>query len=237
MRSRATLERVVPSELDSSDAASAEIYRLHTERYEFALKFVHSGRVLDCACGAGYGSEMLAKAGDGTQLVVGVDIDPLAIEHARANHGGDRIEFVCADAIRFESEAFDTIVSFETIEHVPDPHPMLDNFTRLLKPGGILIASVPVTPSSDVNLFHLHDFTESSFRRMFERRGYTFLDSFLQRQPYQPFKTVAGNAGRDGMRQNLFGFYLTHPRAAAKRLYSTAVDGFCNKYLACAWRR
>ena len=180
---------------------------------------------------------MLARAGEGTQFVIGVDIDPAAIQDAKAKHGGDRVEFVCADAISFESEPFDTIVSFETIEHVPDPEPMIDNFTRLLKPGGTLIASVPVTPSADVNLFHLHDFTETTFRRMFEKRGYTFLDSFLQRQPYHPFKTVAGKAGREGMRQNLLGYYLTHPKAAAKRFYSTAIDGFCNKYLACAWRR
>jgi SAM-dependent methyltransferase len=237
MGSRATLERVVPSELDSSDIATAEIYRLHIQRYEFASKFVHSGRVLDCACGAGYGSEMVAGAGDRTQLVIGVDIDPAAVEHAKANHGADRVEFLCADAIDFQSEQFDTIISFETIEHVPDPESVIDNFTRLLKPGGTLIASVPITPSADVNLFHLRDFTEASFRRMFEKRGYTFVESFLQRQPYRPFKIVAEKGGREGMRQNLISYYLTHPRAAAKRFYSTAVDGFCNKYLACAWRR
>jgi len=233
-----TLERLIPAELDSSDVTGAETYRLHAERYQFAAKFVRDGRVLDCACGVGYGSEILAQASTGTQAVTGVDIDPAAIEYAKRNYAAERIEFHCADGIRFDSAPFNTIVSFETIEHVPDPEALIDNFTRLLAPGGTLIASVPVTPSVDVNPFHQHDFTQTSFRRMFEKRGFSLVDSLLQRQPYQPLRMMAGKETRlNDMRQNLLGYYLTHPTAAAKRFYSTVLDGFCNKYLVAAWRR
>jgi hypothetical protein len=49
---------------------------------------------------------------------------------------------------------------------------------------------------------------------------------------------MAGKETRlNDMRQNLLGYYLTHPTAAAKRFYSTVLDGFCNKYLVAAWRR
>ena len=236
--SATTLERLVPAYLDRSDVTGQETYRLHIERYDFAAKFIESGRVLDCACGVGYGSERLAAAGSGRQLVIGVDLDPGAIDYAKAHYQSDQVEFVCADGSRFDSEPFDTIVSFETIEHVPDPETLIDNLTRLLKPGGCLIASVPVTPSVDVNPFHLHDFTKASFRRMFEKRGFTELTSFLQRQPYQPLKMISGKEVRlNDMRKGLLGYYSTHPSAAFKRAYSTVVDGFCNKYLACAWRR
>lgn len=235
--SASTLERLIPAELDLSDVTGEETYRLHVERYDFAAKFVVSGRVLDCACGVGYGSERLASVGTGTQRVTGVDLDGSAIGYANAHYRSDRVEFICADGAKFDSEPFDTIVSFETIEHVLDPESLIDNFTRLLKPGGTLIASVPVTPSVDVNPFHLHDFTQASFRRMFERRGFRELDSFLQRQPYQPLKMMAGKEVRlNDMRKGLLGYYATHPTAALKRAYSTVVDGFCNKYLACAWR-
>lgn len=232
------IERLVPSEINHSNVADVEQYRLHVERYDFAAKFVFSGRILDCACGVGYGAEILAQAGDQTQSVTGVDIDAAAIDYARANYGSDRLEFIRADGTNFDSEPFDTIVSFETIEHVPDPGALVENLTRLLKPTGTIIASVPVTPSVDVNPFHLHDFTEASFRRMFENWGFSLVDSLLQRQRYEPFKRMATKSSdQNGMRQNLLGYYLTHPSAAAKRLYSTAVDGFCNKYLTCAWRR
>lgn len=235
---QSTLERLIPAELDRSDVTGEETYRLHVERYEFAARFVNGGRVLDCACGVGYGSEILSSAGRAPQLVTGVDIDADAIEYAKSHYEGERVRFVHSDGTRFTADPFDTIVSFETIEHVPDPEALIDNFTRLLKPGGTLIASVPVTPSVDVNPYHLHDFTPSSFRRMFERRGFREIDCTLQRQPYQPLKMLAGQETRlSDMRQNLVGYYATHPMAALKRAYSTAVDGFCNKYLACAWRR
>ena len=236
--SASSLERLIPAELDPTDVTGAETYRLHLERYEFAARFVSGGRVLDCACGVGYGSDLLSKAGSAEQVVMGVDIDPAAVAYADANYRAERVSFTCADGTQFAAEPFDTIVSFETIEHVPDPEALIDNVARLLKPGGKLIASVPVTPSVDVNPYHLHDFTQASFRRMFEKRGFTEVDSFLQRQPFSPFTIMAGKEVRlEDMRKNLVGYYAAHPYAAWKRACSTLVDGFCNKYLACAFTR
>lgn len=233
-----TLERLVPDALHPDDATGQETYQLHLQRYDFAAKFITAGRVLDCACGVGYGSHRLIAAGDPAMKVTGVDIEESAVAYARANFVHPRLDYLCADGTTFDAEPFDAIVSFETIEHVPDHEALLDNFVRLLAPGGLLIASVPVTPSVDVNPFHLHDFTASSFRRMFVRRGFTEVASLPQRQPYQPLKMLAGKETRlSDMRQNLIGYYATHPAAALKRLYSTAADGFCNKYLTCVWRR
>ena len=238
LASASTLERLVPEALDPNDVTGQETYQLHLERYDFAAGFLEGGRVLDCACGVGYGSQRLLAGGPGTQQVTGVDIDGSAVAYAQAHFVDPRLAYVCADGAAFEAEPFDAIVSFETIEHVPDPEALLDNFVRLLKPGGLLIASVPVTPSVDVNPFHLHDFTASSFRRMFARRGLAEVDCLLQLQPYQPLRMLAGKETRlSDMRQNLVGYYAGHPKAALKRLYSTAVDGFCNKYLTCVWRR
>jgi SAM-dependent methyltransferase len=238
LASTSTLERLVPSALDPEDATGQETYQLHLQRYDFASRFVTSGRVLDCACGVGYGSHRLLDAGERSHRVTGVDIDQSAIAYARANFSDPRLDYVCADASQFDAEPFDVIVSFETIEHVADPTALIANFVRLLAPGGLLIASVPVTPSVDVNPFHLHDFTPSSFRRMFLRHGLTEVDSLLQRQPYQPLKMLAGKETRlSDMRKNLVGYYAVHPKAALKRLYSTATDGYCNKYLTCVWRR
>ena len=236
--STSTLERLVPAALDPNDVTGQETYQLHLERYDFAARFITGGRVLDCACGVGYGSHRLLGGEAGTQLVTGVDIDASAVAYAKDHFVDPRLDYRCADGATFDAAPFDAIVSFETIEHVPDPDAIIDNFVRLLAPGGLLIASVPVTPSVDVNPFHLHDFTPASFRRMFSARGLTEVDCLLQRQPYQPLKMLAGKETRlSDMRQNLVGFYASHPKAALKRLYSTAVDGFCNKYLTCVWRR
>lgn len=234
----ATIERLIPAHLDDSDATGLETYQLHIERYDFAARFVGDGPVLDCACGVGYGSERLLRCGSGSQPVTGVDVDPSAIAYAETHYRDPRVTFICADGSTFSGGPFATIVSLETIEHVPDPEALIDNFARLLRPGGTLVASVPVTPSVDVNPYHLHDFTPSSYRRMFQKRGFTEIESLKQRQPYQPLKMLAGKETRlSDMRTNLLGYYARHPAAAVARLRSTVVDGFCNKYLTSAWTR
>lgn len=234
--SAVSIERLVPSELSVSDDTGAETLRIHMERYQFASRFARQGRVLDCACGVGYGTHFLAAEGDAELL--GVDIDQAAINYAQANYVADQVRFLCGDAATLTEGPFDTIVSLETIEHVPDPDKLIDNFGRLLKPGGTLVASVPVTPSTDVNPYHLHDFTSRSFRKLFTGRGFREVDHLAQRQPYNPLRIATGNEERlSDMRQNLIGYYLRNPSAALMRLRTTVMDGFCNKYLTCAWTR
>jgi ubiquinone/menaquinone biosynthesis C-methylase UbiE len=114
-------------------------------RYDFALQHItKTDIVLDCACGIGEGTSMIAAQ---CAKVSGVDIDSHFIEYCRATYSG--IDFLCHDIIRrlpFEDEHFSTIVSLETLEHLPSidmVHSALKNFHRVLKSGGTLITSVP----------------------------------------------------------------------------------------------
>ena len=77
-----SLERLVPDDLDRNDATGTETLDLHLARYRFAQRFVAGGRVLDCACGVGYGSALLAQAEQSPAEVLGVDIDPAAVGYA-----------------------------------------------------------------------------------------------------------------------------------------------------------
>ena len=234
-----SLERIVPEALDADDATGQETYALHLARYRFAAGFVGSGRVLDCACGVGYGSAVLAAAPVRPASVLGVDIDERAAAHAAERYASERLRFQSGDgcALR-DPEGFETIVSLETVEHVPDPAALLANFARLLLPGGTLVASVPVTPSVDVNPYHLHDFTARSFRAMGAALGLVEVDALRQDQPFSPVKIATGREARlADMRPGLLGYYLTHPGKAALRARSTLIDGFKNKYLTVAWRK
>ena len=106
-----SLERIVPDELRSEDRTGAETLRLSTERYEFASKFVGRGRVLDLACGVGYGTRILT---DGSEAVcgLGVDLAESAIEYANQRYANPRTTYQAHDAMRFEDpEGFETIVS------------------------------------------------------------------------------------------------------------------------------
>ncbi|MFO0831365.1 MAG: methyltransferase domain-containing protein [Phycisphaerales bacterium] len=139
----------------------------HVARYALAAGLVRPGdRVLDVACGLGYGSHVIAhnsRAGS----VLGVDLDAGSVAYASALHGGTgRVSFQAGDAqdlAGVPDASVDLVVSFETLEHLPDPGRALRAFARVLTPGGRLVASVPNDwtdgEGKDPNPHHLHVYT------------------------------------------------------------------------------
>jgi ubiquinone/menaquinone biosynthesis C-methylase UbiE len=113
----------------------------HIYRYRFAARFVRGKRVLDIACGEGYGTAALGKAG-ATQ-VIGVDISEEACSYAKAKYAVDARPGN-AECIPLPDQTVDTVVSFETIEHVSSPRAFLEECARVLAPKGTLVLSTPV---------------------------------------------------------------------------------------------
>ena len=109
-----------------------EIWYEHMHRYAYAAAFGAGKRVLDAACGEGYGSALLARAGAN---VTGIDISAEAVAHARLRYAGvDGLKFAQADVTQLDGLAaasFDVIVSFETLEHVHAQERMVAGFRRL----------------------------------------------------------------------------------------------------------
>ena len=129
---------------------AGEIAHEHWHRYAFARRFVTGRRVLDVACGEGYGSALLAQA---AAHVVGVDIDAHTLAHARTAYADRRnVEFVegSAVALPLADASADVIVSFETIEHLAESEQprMLAEFARVLAAEGVLILSSPNRPQN-----------------------------------------------------------------------------------------
>jgi SAM-dependent methyltransferase len=120
-----------------------EIWYEHWHRYLFAWRIAQGKRVLDAACGEGYGSALLART---AASVVGVDIDAASIAHARERYGArERLGFEVGDATALDVDpaSFDLIVSFETLEHVVEQERMLAGFARALTDDGVLVISSP----------------------------------------------------------------------------------------------
>ena len=137
-----------------------------------------------------------------------------------------------------DPDGFDTIVSLETIEHVPDPAGFISRLMALLRPGGVFIGSVPTTPSVDANPNHLHDFTESSFRSMLKPHGLTEIAHFRQTQPFDVIPLLRRTEARTAdLRSGLVSYYLSHPSALVRRLGSTISHGFTNRYITIVWQR
>ena len=232
-----SLERLVPEEL-ASDGLGAETLALHLERYAFAAEHARTGRILDLACGVGYGARLLADRAPAGSRVLGVDLSEDAIAYAREHYGRPGLEFAVGDAARFDDPlGFDTIVSLETIEHLPEPQRFFDRMVGLLRPGGVLVASVPTTPSVDANPHHLHDFTAAGFRAMGSRHHLKEIARLDQVQPFAPGAVLRRDDARTrDRRSGLPAYYVRHPRALARRLWSTLRHGFNNRYLSVAWR-
>lgn len=139
----------------------------HLHRYYLAAALCKKKRVLDVACGEGYGSAILSA---GAATVTGVDIAPEAVKHARDRYGKPQLEFVeaSAAALPFADGSFDVVVSFETIEHHDRHDEMLDEIKRVLVPGGLVVISSPnkqyySVETGYVNPFHVKELFREEF--------------------------------------------------------------------------
>lgn len=146
----------------------------HLHRYAYAATLVKNKRVLDLACGEGYGAKMLAAA---AASVVGVDIDNSAVQHASQKYGSANLQFLSGSitAVPIPDEhVFDVIVCFEAIEHIDDQDGLLKEVRRLLKSDGVFIVSTPNKAiyhdeSPEDNPFHVKELYFDEFRALLAR--------------------------------------------------------------------
>jgi SAM-dependent methyltransferase len=120
-----------------------EIWYEHWHRYALARRWARGKRVLDVACGEGYGSALLAPD---AASVLGIDIDADAVRHAQSRYAGfPNLRFAVGDATRLDVEAgaHDLVTSFETLEHVAAQDELVAGLRRALAPGGVALISSP----------------------------------------------------------------------------------------------
>jgi SAM-dependent methyltransferase len=175
----APFERVPPDALDRYNLEVLEKERLlhtdmareagrrsdaHCVRYRQAAEYIRPGdRVLDVACGLGYGSRIMFEA-SAARTVRGFDLSDFGIDYANAHYGVDgRVDFAVGDAEKLDGvpdASVDFIAAFETIEHVPHPEAYLQQLKRVLKPGGRVMICAPNDwtdeTGRDPNPHHLH---------------------------------------------------------------------------------
>ena len=228
-----SLERIVPDDIHETGSTGQQALALHLDRYRFAATQLLPGRVLDIACGVGYGTDLLFQTAVGCQYALGVDADHEAIAYAKTRYLKEGMTFQVGDAMTFSApELFDSIVTLETIEHLPHPQDFITHLTSLLRPGGKLIASVPTTPTVDANPYHLHDFTEHSFRKMVNHLSLRECASYRQEQTFNPVTVLTRSEARlADLRPNLLSYYAHHPSALLQRMWSTLRHGFSIHYL------
>ena len=141
MTLRDTRERALPAP-QSQTLEDYLVYLKHLALYKFVLSYTARKRVLDLGCGEGYGSDALAHS---ARLVVAVDRDGAAVTHARQKYVRANLTFVVCDAqaLPFRDEGFETVVSFEVIEHISKVRQYLEEIKRVNTATGSVIISTP----------------------------------------------------------------------------------------------
>jgi 2-polyprenyl-3-methyl-5-hydroxy-6-metoxy-1,4-benzoquinol methylase len=251
------LERVVPGETDG------RLYSEHISRYIFASRYVEGKTVLDVACGSGYGAPVIHSAG--ASRYRGIDKSMDAIQTANERYRcSPTVSFKVGDACRLEGIAdasIDVVVSFETIEHLPDPQSFLANIQRVLAPGGILIVSTPnrvlfnplgTLNSKPQNPFHVREWTAKEFKKLLG--GYFQVEGVLGQEPrpyvHALWKRLKAAVIRESRRSRAIRGFTTAYRAtkSACRLSSQVEEVLdvpvipvrpwqCQKYTVCLCRR
>ncbi len=178
-----TGERVVPKLMKHNNGLLIE----HIKRYEFASKFA-KGRVLDIACGTGYGCQILLENDKSRSIchIAGVDIDAYTIKYAKTNYPHEKVSYLVKDAesqgLEIELGGFDTIVSFETIEHLKHDAVFVNSLSKLLNSSGNLIISTPFGRGRGIpcsNPYHVHQYKEEEFIQLLRR--FKNIDMYYQR--------------------------------------------------------
>ena len=179
MQLEPTGERVI-EEFYLSSPGNYLIYLFHKVTYNFAHDFVVGKHVLDYGCGSGYGTHHMASS---CASIVGVDISDDAIEYAQAHYQATnlaykRIEPADHAPLPFSDASFDTVLSFQVIEHILDTGPYLSEIRRVLKPGGIFVCATPdrttrlLPGQKPWNMWHVHEYDavglESALARYFQ---------------------------------------------------------------------
>ena len=166
---RLDVSRSGPSERDRSPW-----WGVHASRYSFAGPYVAERRVLDIACGTGYGMAILRAS---ARSVVGVDADLDAVRVAAGNSSGGVALVGDGRRLPFPDGAFDAVTSFETIEHLEERDRFLSELRRVIQPDGVCVLSTPNANYTEPidgrprNPFHVHEYTpeelDDALRRQF----------------------------------------------------------------------
>ena len=145
-------------------------FRRHLAVYEWIAARTHGRRVVDLACGEGYGSAVLART---AASVVGVDANPEAFAHARAKYAQVAFE---RNMVELWDGDVDCVVFLQTIEHIPDPDAMLERIKTLIGPDGVAYVSTPnvltlAPPGAERsgNPWHVREYRPEEYRALCAR--------------------------------------------------------------------
>jgi 2-polyprenyl-3-methyl-5-hydroxy-6-metoxy-1,4-benzoquinol methylase len=150
-------------------------------------KYTSGTNLLDIGCAQGFFLYNASKAGYTTK---GIEISQDAAEYAIMEFGLD-IEAKPFEELRFPENHFDVVTLWQVLEHVPYPLTVLKEVHRILKPGGLLVASTPNIagiPAKilrkrwwDIKRLHINQFSTKTLTDILQNGGFKNISSVSYR--------------------------------------------------------
>jgi SAM-dependent methyltransferase len=150
---------------------------------------MNSGVLLDVGCGAGRKIQSINRNFDHL-VTVGLDMSGAALVFANVNNA--KAHFIRGDAekLPIRDKSIDYIVSFDLLEHLPNPNEAMKEFGRIFKKGGIFHSFIPcegeklsIIGRSKIfqsltmkHAGHIQHFTKHQIRCALEEVGFTVID-------------------------------------------------------------
>lgn len=190
------------------------------------------GKVLDIGCGRGLLLSKLRLRGWEPR---GTELSEEAATYARERLGLP-VSTQALQDLHFPDGEFDLVILWHVLEHVIEPKAMLQEVSRILKPGGVLLVAVPNFGSWEARQTgrgwfhldvprHLTHFTPRTLRRALEGAGLSLFSSNFFSSEYDFFSFVQSMQNKMGFRHNyLYNFLRTrsakviHPSGEAERV-------------------
>lgn len=180
MANKENIKNNTPERGDISNITLQDI-----SRYKFVLKYIENKKVLDIACGTGWGSLMMIKEGKAAE-VWGVDVDKKTIDEnltTYKNHSNLFFQQGSGYNLNFDENFFDVSISIETLEHLDDPNAFLSELKRVTKRTGVIIISTPLNNGDSrfhpSNPFHYREYNEQELTDLYNQYFSSF-DFFYQ---------------------------------------------------------
>jgi len=179
------------SRLNNEDYNDTNVIK-HLRRYEFAKQFTKGNSFLDLACGTGYGTRIMNE-----NLKNLVQIGGELSINALPKNDNKFVNLNCHN-LPFKNNSFGCIVSFETIEHLPNPKQFLKETYRCLTPKGKLIVSTPnkiftsFLRKKPLTKFHFDEWTLKGYTQLLNST-YNSIEWYCQGPITQPWLYAAEN--------------------------------------------
>jgi SAM-dependent methyltransferase len=168
-----------------------------------------AARVLDVGCGRGFLLDAFRRRG---WEVEGTEMSEASSAHAREVLGM-RVHLGPLESLALPAESFDAITLWHVLEHVTTPVSLLSEIRRVLRPGGVLLVSVPNFRSLEARATragwfhldvprHLVHFTPETLDASLRQAGFEPLSSSWFAPEFDAFSFVQSSLNRLGLRQN-----------------------------------